>query len=107
MVKKRTEKKKREIARIVRERIEILFGLAKEEAKEHPKRMKRYISLIRKLSTRHNVRLTRRQRMLFCRKCNSFWIPGYNVRVRLRKRGKKAEYACACGNTALFNLRKR
>jgi ribonuclease P protein subunit RPR2 len=107
MAKRRTEKKKREITRIVRERIEILFKLAKKEAKENPKRARRYISLIRKLSTRHNVRLTRRQRMLFCRKCNSFWIPGYNVRVRLRKRGKKAEYACACGNTALFAIQKR
>jgi len=104
MAKRMSEGKRRMIAKIIRERIEILFGLAKKEAKAHPERMRRYISLIRKLSTRHNVRLGRKQRMLFCKKCNSFWIAGYNVRVRLRK--GKVEYACACGNVALFPYEK-
>lgn len=96
------KQQKGEIVDIVRERIAILLSLAEKEAKEKPERARRYCDLVRRLAKRYNVRLTRRERMRFCKKCLNYWIPGFNVKVRLRKRGKLAEYACSCGAVAKF-----
>lgn len=100
---KRTRKERQSaLKQLIRERIEILFSLAEKEIKKHPERARRYISLIKKLGRRYNVRLSRKERMRFCKKCNTPLIPGYNVKIRLRKREKRIYYVCACGNIMKF-----
>jgi ribonuclease P protein subunit RPR2 len=98
---------KSEITDIVRERIAILLALAGKEVKIRPERARRYCDLVRRLAKRYNVRLSRRDRMRFCKRCLSYWVPSSNVKVRLRKRERCAEYACACGAVAKFPYSKR
>ena len=72
---------------IAKERIEILLALAEKMMREekNPQLTTRYISLARTIGMRYNVRLSSEQKRKFCKKCNIFFIPGENCRVRLRK----------------------
>jgi ribonuclease P protein subunit RPR2 len=87
------------VHQIVNERIAILLGLAEKNAKGHPKRSRRYVELARKLAMRYRIRLGKLKRK-FCRKCNRFWVPGFNVKVRLVPRKGKVLYECECGSKA-------
>ncbi len=67
------------------DRILKLFEQAESSFSTYPKLSQRYMVLARKLSTRYKVKLTRDQKKLFCKKCNSYLKNGINVRVRLEK----------------------
>ena len=68
---------------IARERMELLFNLAVENAiKGRMSRAHRYAWLIRKIGMRYNVRLPWYMRRRICRSCNRFMMPGKNSRVR-------------------------
>ena len=95
------------LSRIIKERIERLFELAEENIKTHPERSKRYISLARKLSTRYNFRLSPKMKNKFCKKCNSLFIPGYNVAVKLNSRKGRIEYHCNCGGIKNIHIGKK
>jgi len=91
------------IREIVYERIGILLSLAEKAMREgDEKHAKRYVFLARKLSTRYNCRLPKKDRMRFCKSCGMPRIVGKNTKVRLRKRTRTAEYACSCGEVAGF-----
>jgi len=91
------------IREIVYERIGILLALAEKALRAgDEKHAKRYVSIARKLSTRYNCRLSKSDRMRFCKYCGMPRIIGKNTRVRLRKRTRTAEYLCSCGAKAGF-----
>ena len=96
-----------QITRIARERIGMLFELAKENAKTHPKRAQRYVSLARKIGTRYLVRFPRPLKLSFCKKCSALLIPGYNVKIRLNSRHRMIEYACDCGEIKRISYRRK
>ena len=88
---------------IIYERIGILLSLAEQALRAgDEKHAKRYIYLARKLSTRYNCRLPKKERMRFCKSCGMPRVMGKNTKVRLRKRTRTAEYACSCGKAAGF-----
>ncbi len=92
---------------LVRERIDILFDLAEKNAVSHPERAKRYVQLARKLGTRYLVRLGKELKRRFCKHCNTFWVPGYNLRVRLLPR-RRTEYRCGvCGRVTILPYGKK
>jgi len=80
--------------KIAKERIQILFDLAKKEFKTHPERSKRYIQLLRKIGLRYNIRLPKEIKRSFCKNCNSLLIPGLSSEVRLNKRTKSVNIRC-------------
>ena len=91
------------VREIVYERIGILLTLAEKALRAgDEKHAKRYVFLARKLSTRYNCRLEKKDRVRFCKSCGMPRIIGKNTRVRLRKRTRTAEYACSCGEIAGF-----
>ncbi|MBI4399502.1 ribonuclease P protein component 4 [Candidatus Micrarchaeota archaeon] len=92
------------IRQVVKERIGILLDLARKELKNHEDRSKRYIKLIKKLVTRYNFRLPKAIKRRFCKKCNTIWVHGYNLKVRLRSKSKFIEYICNCGYKRRFPL---
>ena len=94
------------ISRVANERIEILFKLAKENVKTHPKRSKRYVELARKIGTRYLVRFPKRTKLSFCKKCNSPLLPGYNMKIKLNSRHKMVEYICDCGEVKRLSYRR-
>ena len=89
--------------RIAKERVEILFELAEKEFKKYPERSKRYVELARKIGMRYNVRLTRKMKMRFCRRCLSYLKPGVNCRVRTRSDRKSVILTCMeCGHVIRY-----
>ncbi|MEM5802199.1 MAG: hypothetical protein QXQ18_02325 [Candidatus Aenigmatarchaeota archaeon] len=93
--------------KIARERIKILFDLAKKELKEHPERSRRYIELMRKIALRYNIRLKKLKRK-FCKNCNTLLVPGYTSQVRLESKNKMIRVKCLnCQKIYRFGYRKR
>lgn len=75
MQRKRSKKPEWQL-NIARERIEILFGLAKKELDKHPKRSRRYVELARKIGLRYNIRLPKEKKRSFCKECDTLLIIG-------------------------------
>ena len=85
------------VERIVNERIAQLFGEAEKNLKIHPERTRRYIKIARALAMRHRMRLPERFKRTFCKRCYTYWKPGYNVKVKIEKDKKTISYSCECG----------
>lgn len=81
MVRRRTIGKKRS-RRIARERMDILLNLAGEVFPKDRELSRRYVALARRIGMRYNVRLTKKDKLMVCKRCNSFLVPGVNCRVR-------------------------
>ena len=95
--------KREKLRDIIYERIDILLYLAEDALKRNDEaHARRYVFLARKLSTRHNCRLTSLDKVRFCKSCGIPMVVGLNTRVRLRKRTKTAEYRCGCGKSTHF-----
>ena len=85
--------------KIANERIEILFNQAKKSAKSNPERTRRYIQLAKSIAAKYNIRLGKRYKRLFCKKCNTYFIPSKTVRVRIQSKDKYVTYTCLqCNN---------
>lgn len=87
---------------IARGRIARLFQLAEAAAREGRLDLAhRYVTLARRLGTKHVVRLGRDQRRRVCRACGAFLVPGRTSRVRARG-GKMTQTCLACGAVRRF-----
>ncbi len=94
----RKGRRTKEMVQIARERIEILFELAEKAALSGKlERANRYVHLARKIGMRYNVRVPKRYRMYYCRKCDSFLLPGVTADYRLNN-GKITVRCRNCGN---------
>jgi ribonuclease P protein subunit RPR2 len=94
------------LERLITERMEWLLGLAEKSVKIHPDRAKRYVQLARKLSMRYRVEVPKRFKKRFCKVCNRYWIPGYNLSIRMNKRNRTVVYRCECGSVRTFGYKK-
>lgn len=84
--------------KIARERISILFDLAKKEFKKYPERSRRYVQLARKIGLRYNIRLPKEMKRKFCKNCNTLLIPGITEQVRIDSKNKVVVRRCLkCG----------
>jgi ribonuclease P protein subunit RPR2 len=72
------------IKEIARERVEILFDLARKIFPKDRTLSKRYLELARLIGMKAGVRLSKEQKLSICKKCGSFLVPGVNCRVRTR-----------------------
>lgn len=89
---------KKVIKGVVEGRIARLLGEAHSSYPAHPERAERYLRLLWKLVTRHKVRLTKSQKLAFCKKCFVPWIPGKTVSVSFEPRSSIMQYKCKnCG----------
>ncbi|MBI4448294.1 ribonuclease P [Candidatus Woesearchaeota archaeon] len=89
MVKKYEKEKNKKIAK---ERIESLFSSAEKECSKHPERSNRYVEIARSIAMKFRVKLPSKLKRRFCKKCNSFLVPGKNCRVRMKS--GKVVYTC-------------
>ncbi|MDO5845205.1 MAG: ribonuclease P protein component 4 [Methanocorpusculum sp.] len=89
---------------IASERVNILFGLAKEN-NNSPELQKRYIFLAREIAMKQRLRLGKEHKRHFCKKCGSYLLAGKNLRVRVH--GGKVIYTCeTCGNIIRIPINK-
>jgi RNase P subunit RPR2 len=81
--KKRNARPLTGIQKIAIERMWRLDELAAENVQEHPARARRYVQLIRGLSTRFRVPIPMQVRNRFCKTCENYWIDGVSVTRRI------------------------
>jgi len=83
---------------IAKSRIEESFKLAEKEALHgRMDRADRYVELARKIGMKYLVRIPKRYKLLFCKNCYRFLLPGVTCRVRTN-RGKLVIYCRRCGS---------
>ncbi len=81
VVRQREQREKRMIAR---ERIETLFTLAERVFPYEPELANRYVEIALAVQQKARIKLPRKWKRRYCKKCHSFLVPGVNARVRLR-----------------------
>tara|TARA_Y100000310_G_C20544378_1_gene744886 strand:+ start:500 stop:808 length:309 start_codon:yes stop_codon:yes gene_type:complete len=78
------------------ERMDELFSEASKEFKKNPKRSNRYIEIALKLAAKSGVRIPKKYRRSYCRKCKSYLSSGSNSKIRTRN-GKLIISCLVCG----------
>ena len=100
---KKINNRKRIKKTIAKERITKLLFLAKKSFSSNPVLSKRYCNLIEKLRKSVNLRLSKEQKVQYCKKCYTYWIPGKTVKVRINHANKRVIYEClTCGYKRSF-----
>lgn len=76
--------------------------MAKKEFKQGRKDLAdRYIEIARKIAMKVNLKIEKRYKRQFCKKCYSFLVPGKNLKVRMNK--GRVIYTCGvCKNIMRF-----
>jgi len=91
--------KKELIKQIARERIEILFKQAGEMQNRNQELSKKYVRLIKRLSSHYKVGIPKEIKNNICRKCNLVLIPGSTASIKIvSSRGYIAKKCLSCGN---------
>jgi len=95
--------------RIAKQRIQTLFCLAMEIHREDPELAQRYVDIARRVAMAAKVRLPTEYRLLVCRHCKSFILPGVSSRVRIKQRREPhVVITCLkCGGHMRISLRRR
>lgn len=108
MVSKMSPPPKRVISRAARYSIDTLFEAALRVDVTDP-RAQRYTVLARRVGMRSKLRLGKRWKLLVCKGCKRFIIPGASCRVRLqpRRQGHIVITCTYCKSMKRIPLRKR
>ncbi|AIF69352.1 ribonuclease P [Palaeococcus pacificus DY20341] len=80
------KKEQREKKTIARERIEILFTLAERVFPYDRGLANRYVEIALAVQQKAKIRMPRKWKRRYCKKCHSFLVPGVNARIRLRQK---------------------
>ena len=90
---------------IARMRCEKLLQRSIEKIDEAPQLSRRYVELARKIAARHRISLGHKS---FCRKCDTVFVAGKTLKVRVSSREKMMLYVCLkCGNVTKFGYGKK
>lgn len=86
------------VLNIASERIELLFALAAQAAKNKRKDLSsRYIKIARDISSHYKVTIPNRLKRLVCRNCGELQISGANSNVTIASSKGCVIYKCKCG----------
>ncbi|NJE43517.1 ribonuclease P protein component 4 [Thermococcus sp. GR6] len=80
------QREQREKKRIARERVNILFTLAERVFPYEPELANRYVEIALAVQQKAKIRMPKKWKRRYCKKCHSFLVPGVNARVRLRRK---------------------
>jgi ribonuclease P protein subunit RPR2 len=92
-------KKKQQIRRIAKERIDILVKYALQEKDEYL--AERQARQAKKMATHLRIHLPYEIRQLYCKRCKAFIVPGRSARIRVgRAKVRAIRITCLkCGHT--------
>ncbi len=91
-------KEKNTVKKISEERIALLLSEARAAFAKNPERAQRYAKLAFAIVRKNKIRLTNEQKLSFCRKCFSFWVPAKSVSVSFDRKNKRIIYKCSSCN---------
>ena len=80
------KKEQREKRKIALERINILFTLAERVFPYDRELANRYVEIALAVQQKAKVRMPRKWKRRYCKRCHSFLVPGVNAQVRLRQK---------------------
>lgn len=94
---------KKFIKAIVADAVSILLKEAEGNFQAYPERTKRYVKMVWSLIKKNNFRLTREQKLKFCKKCFSFWIVDKSAKIDFDQHNSMFEITCMdCGYKKRF-----
>lgn len=79
---------------LARENINRFFELMKDKSLSEYHRT--YARWVRRLATGFNIRLSRAEKLRFCKKCFAMWPD--NCKIRLNSATGCKEFVCSCGH---------
>ncbi len=82
---KKHYQKSHKIQRIAKERIKLMFELAKDNFKKDSRISDKYIKMARRIAMKHKIRLPSSLKKRFCKNCHKYLVPSFNCRVRIHK----------------------
>lgn len=89
---------------IAKERCDKLLALAKETYEKDKELALKYVKLARAIAMRHRLKLGRK---LFCKKCNTIFIPGATIITRIDMKRKERALICKnCGAKLITKITK-
>ena len=91
---KKYRKKEKDIAK---QRIKILLNLADNYMSRDKEVAERYVTLAKKIAMKNNVRIPKKWKYRFCKKCKQLLVPGVNATFRIRK-GRSPHIVIRCHN---------
>jgi RNase P subunit RPR2 len=68
-------------------------------ATQNRTRTTRYVRMIMDLVKKHKVRLGKDQKNKFCKKCNTWWVPGKTVKLIYDQKHQVIRVKCQCGHS--------
>ena len=84
------------------DRIGRLYALAQkrtiDKGKSSRKLARRYVHIMKRISSHYKVALPKKIKDRICRKCDNTLVPGINCTVRISAHNKYIVYRCECGN---------
>jgi len=80
-IRQREQREKRKIAK---ERVERLFTLAERVFPYEPELANRYVEIALAVQQKAKIKLPKKWKRRYCKRCHSFLVPGKNARIRLR-----------------------
>ncbi|NOZ30729.1 MAG: ribonuclease P [Crenarchaeota archaeon] len=96
-MRRKSKRRKRLLRDLVRQRAEILYGIARDEARRgNLEYASRLGSLIKQLSQSTGVRLPRSLKRNLCKNCSLPLIPGVTATYRLRSQGRFSYIVIKC-----------
>ena len=105
MTKKDRKKQKKAIKKIATKNISELFCFATKIFNESRELANRYVKIALLTRNKSNIKLTKKQKSYYCKKCHTFLMPGENCTVRTKN--KNILYHCDnCGAIRKFGLKK-
>lgn len=88
------------VRKVAKERIAILYKLAKENLHKEDSLSIEYIKNLRRISEHYKIRLDPEMKVSICKNCNLPLIPGDNAQLRIIGKEKRRVYRCkTCGRT--------
>lgn len=99
----------RELKKIALERIDMLMDFAKKHAVERPEVAREAIQLAMRIAQKARVRIPRKHKRMFCRKCGTpFWTPNsFRIRVKDRRSTHLVIKCLKCGYMKRIPVKKR
>ena len=86
------------VKRVAEERIGILYGLSKEEYSDRSRALEKVYKADQQIGRHYKITLPDLVKRGFCKKCNSVFMPGQNVSIRLASSKRFVVYKCLlCG----------
>ncbi|MCS7136389.1 MAG: ribonuclease P [Nitrososphaerota archaeon] len=78
--------KNRLLKAIARERVERLFEFARIYAQSDPEAAREAVTIARRIAQRARMRIPKKHKLMFCRKCGNLFLGSGSFSVRIRNR---------------------